>query len=322
MDVFIKVVGVGGGGISAVNHMYSSGMGGVEFIAIDTDARSLRACKADCKLNIAETPAEGAGGGPAFGERAAGENRERIRAALKGAGMVIIVAGMGGKTGTGAAPVVAEIARDLGIFLTIGVVTRPFEFEGAEPARRAREGIDRLTGRVNTLVLISDERLRYLMPTLTPANAFAAADEMLRRVVQGLSDPLAVPCWVNLDFHDVIYFMEGPGVAYAGLGRASGEGCIERATQQAASALLEASLAGARKLILSFRVRQNPGLECIEKTFKLLDAGHKKEPDIVLGVCQDERLEDGAQLVLIATDFEQAAGPAAAARPPLPDAAH
>lgn len=253
MDVFIKVVGVGGGGISAVNHMYSSGMGG--------------------------------------------------------------------KTGTGAAPVVAEIARGLGIFLTIGVVTRPFEFEGAEPALRAREGIDRLTGRVNTLVLISDERLRYLMPTLTPANAFAAADEMLRRVVQGLSDPLAVPCWVNLDFHDLLYFMQGPGVAYAALGRGSGEGCIAEAMQQAASALLEAPLAGARKLILSFRVRQTTGLGGIEETIKMLDARHKKEPDIVWGVCQDERLGDDAQLVLIGTDFEQAAGPAAAARPPLPDAA-
>lgn len=317
-DIFIKIVGVGGGGISAVNHMCSSGMGGVEFVAIDTDARSLSACKADYKLNIAEDPAEqpGTGGSPETGEKAARANRERIQTALRGAGLVIIVAGLGGGTGTGAAPVVAEIARgSAGIFLTIGMVTRPFAFEGAEPARRAQEGIDQLRERVNTLLLIPNERLRRILPGLTPANAFAAADETLGHAVQCLSDPLGIPCWVNLCFHDVLYLMKGPGIAFLGLGRASGKGCVESAMQQAAaSALLEAPLADAQKMIVCFRVRpeidrENIEIERIEKMLKKLDAGLEKETEIIWSVCHDEGMEEDAQITLIATDFAQAAGP-------------
>lgn len=318
-EAIIKVIGVGGGGGNAVNYMYRQNIPYVNFVVTNTDKQALNKSPVPNKLILGYqiTKGRGAGNKPEVGRECAEASADEIRRLFEDqTEMVFITAGMGGGTGTGAAPVVAEIARgSAGIFLTIGMVTRPFAFEGAEPARRAQEGIDQLRERVNTLLLISNERLRRILPGLTPANAFAAADETLGHAVQCLSDPLGIPCWVNLCFHDVLYLMKGPGIAFLGLGRASGKGCVESAMQQAAaSALLEAPLADAQKMIVCFRVRpeidrENIEVERIEKMLKKLDAGLEKETEIIWSVCHDEGMEEDAQITLIATDFAQAAGP-------------
>jgi len=313
--VSIRVVGVGGGGSNAVDHMYNSGMSGVEFIAINTDLHALRFSKATYKLNIGNklTKGMGAGGKPEIGEKAAGESREEITAALKGADMVFITAGMGGGTGTGAAPIIAEIARDMGC-LTVGVVTRPFEFEGKRRIRQAEEGIANLKDKVDALLVIPNERLRYIDPEITFLNAFATADEVLRQAVQGISDLINITGTVNLDFADISSVMKGAGFAHIGLGWAKGEGRAERATRDAiVSPLLETSIHGARGIIVNFQVSPEINFGDINAASMMIRDAASEEVNLIWGVIFDESMEDEIRITIVATNFEETVEPMTAA---------
>lgn len=314
MEVSIKVVGVGGGGNRAVNHMYNSGMGGVEFLAIDTSLHTLDVSKAACKLNIGCNLTRGThtSGMPEIGEKAAEESREKITDALKGADMVFIIATMGGGTGTGAAPIVAEIARDLGC-LTMGVVTRPYAFEGKDCIRRAGEGIDKLKDKVDALLVISDEQLKCINPKITFANAYEVADEVLRQAVQGISDLINIPGTVNLDFVDVVFLMKGAGFAHIGLGRAKGEDCAKRAAKEAiASPLLETSIHGARGIIVLFQMSPDIRLKDVDEAAAMIHDAASEEANLLWGAIVDESMEDECRVTIIATDFEETAKPVAA----------
>ncbi len=308
--VAIKVVGVGGGGGNAVDHMCSSGMSSVEFVSVNTDLQALRFSSATYKLNIGDklTRGMGAGGKPEIGEKAAEESREEIAAAMKGTDMVFITAGMGGGTGTGAAPVIAEIAHDMGI-LTIGVVTRPFEFEGKRRIRQAQEGIIKLKEKVDALLVIPNERLRAINPEITFVNAFAAADEVLRQAVQSISDLINIKGTVNLDFADVTAVMKDAGFAHMGIGRASGEGKAEKAAKEAiTSPLLETSINGARGVIVNFLVPPNIDLKDINNASAMIHDAASEEVNLIWGVAFDENLDDEIYITVIATDFEHESG--------------
>ena len=305
--VSIRVVGVGGGGGNAVDHMYDSSIGGVEFIAINTDLHALQFSKATYKLNIGNklTKGMGAGGRPEIGEKAAEESRDEITAILKGTNMVFITAGMGGGTGTGAAPIIAEIARNMGC-LTIGVVTRPFEFEGKRRIRQAEEGIVKLKDKVDALLVIPNERLRYIDPEITFLNAFAAADGVLCQAVQGISDLISITGTVNLDFSDVVSIMKGAGFAHIGLGWAKGEGRAERAVKEAiVSPLMETSIRGARGIIVNFQVSPEIDLKDIEIASTMIHDAASEEVNLMWGVVFDENMEDEIRVTMIATDFEE-----------------
>ena len=262
----IKVLGVGGGGGNAVNRMIQSGMSSVEFISVNTDNQSLRFSNASYKLHIGDklTRGQGAGGDPAKGEKAAEESEDEISSVLRGADMVYITAGMGGGTGTGAAPVIARIAHDMGI-LTVGVVTKPFSFEGKRRMDQATAGIERLKEHVDALLVIPNERLRSIsQEKITLANAFAKADEVLLQAVQSISDLINIPGIINLDFADVTSIMKDAGYAHMGLGQASGPDKAEEAARMAiASPLLETSINGARGVIVNFLVPPDVDLEDI-----------------------------------------------------------
>ncbi len=308
--VAIKVVGVGGGGGNAVDHMCSSGMSSVEFVSVNTDLQALRFSSATYKLNIGDklTRGMGASGKPEIGEKAAEESREEIAAAMKGTDMVFITAGMGGGTGTGAAPVIAEIAHDMGI-LTIGVVTRPFEFEGKRRIRQAQEGIIKLKEKVDALLVIPNERLRAINPEITFVNAFAAADEVLRQAVQSISDLINIKGTVNLDFADVTAVMKDAGFAHMGIGRASGEGKAEKAAKEAiTSPLLETSINGARGVIVNFLVPPNIDLKDINNASAMIHDAASEEVNLIWGVAFDENLDDEIYITVIATDFEHESG--------------
>ena len=316
--VAIKVVGVGGGGGNAVDHMCSSGMSSVEFVSVNTDLQALRFSSATYKLNIGDklTRGMGAGGKPEIGEKAAEESREEIAAALKGTDMVFITAGMGGGTGTGAAPIIAEIAHDLGI-LTIGVVTRPFEFEGKRRIRQAQEGIIKLKEKVDALLVIPNERLRAINPEITFVNAFAAADEVLRQAVQSISDLINIKGTVNLDFADVTSVMKDAGFAHMGIGRASGEGKAEKAAKEAiTSPLLETSINGARGVIVNFLVPPNIDLKDINNASAMIHDAASEEVNLIWGVAFDENLDDEIYITVIATDFEHESGYSIPTPPP------
>src|SRR5690606_23897516 len=250
----IKVVGVGGGGNNAVNRMIECGLRGIEFIAVNTDRQALYSSKAEHKLQIGVklTRGLGAGANPEIGMKAAEENRNEITEMLKGADMVFITAGMGGGTGTGAAPVIAEIAKEIGI-LTVGVVTKPFTFEGRRRQIHAEKGIEELKQRVDTLVTIPNDRLLQVAEKKTTmVQAFAMADEVLKQGIQGISDLIAVPNLINLDFADVKTIMCNRGIAHMGIGRASGENrAVEAAKQAIRSPLLETSIDGAKAVLLN-----------------------------------------------------------------------
>lgn len=310
MDNFaqIKVVGVGGGGNNAVNRMIESGLKGVEFVAINTDKQALSLSKANQKIHIGEklTKGLGAGANPEIGQKAAEETKEEIAQVLKGADMVFVTAGMGGGTGTGAAPVVAEIAKELGI-LTVGVVTKPFTFEGRRRMLHAEKGIEELKNKVDTLVTIPNDRLLQIAEKKTSlAAAFAMADDILRQGVQGISDLIAVPGLVNLDFADVKTIMIDTGLAHMGIGKAKGENRAEDAARQAIqSPLLETSIDGARGVLLNITGGPDLGLFEVNAAADLVQKAVDPDANIIFGAVIDESLKEEIVITVIATGFDK-----------------
>ena len=305
----IKVIGVGGGGNNAVNRMISLGLEGVEFIAVNTDAQALLNALAPKRMQIGEklTRGLGAGARPEIGEKAAMESREDIINALRGSDMVFITAGMGGGTGTGAAPVVAQCAREIGA-LTVGVVTRPFTFEGPKRKKNADIGIENLKRNVDTIITIPNDRLLQVVDKKTPVNqAFIIADDILRQGVKGISDLIAVPGLVNLDFADVKSIMSNAGSALMGIGEASGENATVDAVKAAIdSPLLETSLQGARGVLLNIMGATDSlsMMEVNEASTTVQEAAHP-DAEIIWGVSVDESLGDKVSVTVIATRFDE-----------------
>ena len=304
----IKVIGVGGGGNNAVNRMISSGLQGVEFIAVNTDAQALLHAMAPQRIQIGEklTKGLGAGANPEIGEKAAQESREEIMQALKGADMVFVTAGMGGGTGTGAAPVVAECARELGA-LTVGVVTKPFSFEGRRRLKQAEMGTANLKEKGDTIITIPNDRLLQVIDKKTSMmDAFSIADDVLRQGVQGISDLIAVPGLINLDFADINSVMNNAGSALMGIGVGKGENAAVSAAQAAInSPLLETSIQGARGVL--YNICGGPNLtlfEVNEASQIIQDAAHE-EANIIFGSSIDESLEDEVRVTVIATGFDE-----------------
>lgn len=304
----IKVIGVGGGGGNAVNRMVQSGLRGVEFISMNTDQQALFASKATQKVQLGAklTKGRGAGADPEIGQRSAEESRDEIATALKGAQMAFITAGMGGGTGTGAAPVVAEIARDMGI-LTIAVVTKPFAFEGKTRMRKAESGIDELKQRVDTLVVIPNERLLQVCPKGTSfKGAFNFADDVLRQGIQGISDLISQTGIINLDFADVKAVMESGGMAHLGIGIGKGEKAMADAAQNAISSpMLETSIDGARAVLINVTCNSNCSIVDINDAVEMITAAADSEANIIFGASIDDALEDEVHITVIATGFEK-----------------
>jgi cell division protein FtsZ len=304
----IKVIGIGGGGNNAINRMIDSGLKGVEFISVNTDAQALYLSKADKKIQIGEklTKGLGAGANPEIGKKAAEESKGEIEEALKGADMIFVTAGMGGGTGTGAAPVIAEVSRSLGI-LTVGVVTKPFAFEGKKRMANAEMGIANLKNNVDTLITIPNDRLLSIAEKKTSIiEAFRMADDVLRQGVQGISDLIAVPGLINLDFADVRTIMMNTGLAHMGIGRGSGENrAIEAAKQAISSPLLETSIEGAKGVLLNITGGANLGLLEVNEAAELISAAADPEANIIFGAVIDEKLQDEIRITVIATGFDQ-----------------
>lgn len=304
----IKVVGVGGAGTNAVNRMVEFGIRGVEFIAINTDRQALQLSKAGTKIQIGEkiTRGLGAGANPDIGAQSAEESKSEIEEALRGADMVFVTAGMGGGTGTGAAPIVAGLAKDMGI-LTIGVVTKPFTFEGKKRLSQADRGIESLKGKVDTLVVIPNDKLLQIIDRKTSiVDAFEMADDILRQGVQGISDLIAVPGLVNLDFADVKTIMLNTGMAHMGIGRASGENRAEDAAKQATeSPLLETSIEGARGVIINITGGPDLGLHEVNTAAELVQRSVDPEANIIFGAVIDQNMQDEISITVIATEFEK-----------------
>ena len=317
--VSIKVVGVGGGGNNVVNRMVRSGSKGVDFVAINTDKQALNASSATYKIQIGEklTQGKGAGSNPDVGKKAAEESRNQISKALEDTDMVFVTAGMGGGTGTGGAPVVAEIAREMGI-LTVGVVTKPFGFEGPRRMRAAEAGINELRDKVDSLVIIPNERLKLATDQkITFANAFEIADDVLRQAVQSISDLIRDTGFINLDFADVSAIMKDAGLAHMGVGRAAGKGKAEDAARMAISSpLLETSIAGARGVLINITGSMDIGLEEVEQAATLVQQAVHPDALTIFGATFDETLDDEIRVTVIATGFAEGnkaeAAPAAA----------
>jgi len=303
----IKVIGVGGGGSNAVNRMIAAGLRGVEFISVNTDAQALYMANADCKLQIGEklTKGLGAGANPEIGQQAAEESREEIKQALKGADMVFVTAGMGGGTGTGAAPIIAGVARDLGA-LTVGVVTKPFTFEGRRRMGVADKGIAALREKVDTLIVIPNDRLLQVVEKRTPIlEAFRIADDVLRQGVQGISDLIAVPGLINLDFADVKTIMKETGAALMGIGIGSGDNrTVEAARAAISSPLLETSIDGARGVLLNITGGSNLGLFEVNEAADIVAEAADPDANIIFGAVIDDRLQDEVRITVIATGFD------------------
>ena len=304
----IKVVGCGGGGNNAVNRMVDAGLRGVEFISINTDRQALSQSNAQVKIQIGEKLTKGLGAGaiPEVGRRAAEESREEIASALKGADLVFITAGMGGGTGTGAAPIVAEIARDLGT-LTIAVVTKPFNFEGKQRMKNAENGIEELKQHVDTLVVIPNDRLlQVVSKQTTMLEAFRIADDVLRQGIQGISDLIAVPAMINLDFADVKTVMESGGMAHMGIGIGSGENkLVEAATNAIASPLLETNIDGARAVLINVTGGTDISIVDINEAANLVMEAADPDANIIFGAGIDETMGDDVRITVIATGFEK-----------------
>ena len=302
----IKVVGVGGGGGNAVNRMVGADVKGVEFSVINTDVQALNVSLADNKLQIGAKLTKGLGGGaiPAIGEQAANESKEDIEMALEGADMVFVTAGMGGGTGTGASPVVAKIAKDLGA-LTIGIVTKPFRFEGPVRARQAEEGVERLREQVDALIVIPNDKLLHIVEKMTSMlDAFKIADDVLRHGVQGIADLITVPGLVNLDFADVRTIMRESGSAMMGVGRASGENrAVDAAEQAISSPLLEETINGATGVILNITGGQNLSLHEVHDAADVIYGAVDPDANILFGSVIDEKLQDEVMITVIATGF-------------------
>ena len=304
----IKVVGIGGGGVNAVNRMIDAGLKGVEFIAINTDAQALLMSDAEQKLDIGRdiTRGLGAGANPDLGRQAADSNREEIEEMLKGADMVFITAGKGGGTGTGAAPVVAEIAKSLGA-LTIGVVTRPFSFEGRRRSSVAEQGIMTLKERLDTLIVIPNDRLLQVCDETTSVlEAFRMADEVLLHGVQGITDLITTPGLINLDFADVKTIMTNAGSALMGIGTARGENrALEAARNAISSPLLEASIDGAQGVLLSIAGGSDLGLQEVHEAADIITKAAHPDATIIFGAVIDDQLGDEVRITVIASGFEK-----------------
>ena len=307
----IKVIGVGGGGGNAVNRMVEAGLSGVEFVAMNTDQQALINSKATQKVQLGAklTKGRGAGADPEVGQRSAEESKDEIQNALKGAQMVFITAGMGGGTGTGAAPIVAETAHDLGI-LTVGIVTKPFAFEGRRKMELAEQGIASLMMHVDSLIVIPNERLKLISPEkITLMNAFEAADNVLRQGVESISSLINVPAFINLDFADVRSIMKDAGFAHMGVGVAKGAGKAENAAKAAISSpLLETSIAGARGVIINITSSPDIGLDDVETAASMITQSAHPDANIIWGTAFDERLQDEMSITVVATGFESTPG--------------
>ena len=306
--VQIKVIGVGGGGGNAVNTMIAQGMQGAEFIVVNTDKQVLVNSQATHRIQIGEksTRGQGAGGRPEIGEKAAEESKEEISSILKGTDMVFITAGMGGGTGTGAAPVIAEIAKEMGV-LTVGVVTKPFKFEGKKRSTLAEQGISKLAEHVDSLIVIPNDRLKLLNDRCkTLSEAFLVADEVLSQGVKSISELIKVPGFVNLDFADVCSVMRDAGYAHMGVGTAKGKDkSIQAADMATSSPLLETSIAGAKGVIISITSSPDIGLEEIENACESITEKAHPEANITWGVAFDSKLEDEIIITVVATGFDK-----------------
>ena len=319
--VNIKVIGVGGGGNNVVNRMVRSGTKGVDFVAVNTDKQALNVSSANYKIQIGEklTHGQGAGSDPEVGRKSAEESRSQIAKALENTDMVFITAGMGGGTGTGGAPIVAEIAKEMDI-LTVAVVTKPFGFEGRRRMLQAEAGIAELKDKVDSLVIIPNERLKHATDQkITFANAFEIADDVLRQAVQSISDLIKNTGFINLDFADVTAVMQNAGMAHMGVGRAAGKNKAEEAAKMAISSpLLETSINGAKGVLINVTGSMDIGLEEVETAANLVQEAAHPEANIIFGAAFDDTLEDELRVTVIATGFDEkeeqpAAAPAAAA---------
>jgi cell division protein FtsZ len=312
----IKVVGVGGGGTNAVSRMVDAGLRGVEFIAANTDAQALQMSDADIKLNIGHelTKGLGAGADPEIGFGAASESRDEIKEALKGADMVFVTAGQGGGTGTGAAPVIAEIAKNEIGALTVGVVTRPFDFEGAQRARQADEGIQRLREVVDTLIVIPNEKLLAVIERRTSMlDAFREADNVLRQGVQGITDLITIPGLINLDFADVRTIMHDAGSALMGIGTANGENrAVEAAKMAISSPLLEEPVDGATGILLNITGGPDLGLFEVNEAAEIIQSAADANSNIIFGAVIDDEQRDNVRVTVIATGFDRRPRPSSA----------
>lgn len=324
--VTIKVVGVGGAGNNVVNRMVKAGTQGVEFVAINTDRQALAVSNADQKLQIGEkmTRGQGAGSDPDIGKRSAEESRNNIAKAVEDADMVFITAGMGGGTGTGAAPVVAEIAKDAGL-LTVGVVTKPFKFEGKRRMDQANAGIKELLGRVDSLLIIPNDRLKFATDQkVTLANAFEIADDVLLQAVTSISNLIKNTGFINLDFADVNCIMRNAGFAHMGVGHAAGKGKAEEAARMAvASPLMETSINGAHGVLINITGSEDMDLEDVETAASLVQEAAHPDANIIFGASFDDSLDDEIRVTVIATGFEDgsvnaSATQSAAAQPVSP----
>ena len=306
--VNIKVIGVGGGGNNVVNRMVRTGTKGVDFIAVNTDKQALEASSATSKIQIGEklTNGQGAGADPEVGRKSAEENRKQIAEILEGTDMVFITAGMGGGTGTGAAPIVADIAKEQGI-LTVGVVTKPFRFEGPRRMRQAEAGIAELRSKVDSLVIIPNERLKLASDQkITMVNAFEIADDVLQQAVQSISDLIKNTGFINLDFADVSAVMKDAGRAHMGVGRAAGKNKAEEAAKMAISSpLLETSINGAKGVLINITGSMDIGLEEVETAANQVQEAAHPEANIIFGATFDEELEDEIRVTVIATGFDE-----------------
>ena len=306
--VNIKVVGVGGGGNNVVNRMVKTGTKGVDFIAVNTDKQALAVSSATYKIQIGEklTNGQGAGSDPEVGRKSAEENRTQISKALEDADMVFITAGMGGGTGTGAAPIVADIAKELGA-LTVGVVTKPFRFEGMRRMKQAEGGITELRNKVDSLVIIPNERLKLATDQkITMVNAFEIADDVLQQAVQSISDLIKNTGFINLDFADVSAVMKDAGRAHMGVGRAAGKNKAEEAARMAISSpLLETSINGAKGVLINVTGSMDIGLEEVETAANLVQEAAHPEANIIFGAAFDDTLEDELRVTVIATGFDE-----------------
>ena len=303
-----KVVGVGGGGNNVVNRMVKTGTKGVDFIAVNTDKQALAVSSATYKIQIGEklTNGQGAGSDPEVGRKSAEENRTQISKALEDADMVFITAGMGGGTGTGAAPIVADIAKELGV-LTVGVVTKPFRFEGMRRMKQAEGGITELRNKVDSLVIIPNERLKLATDQkITMVNAFEIADDVLQQAVQSISDLIKNTGFINLDFADVSAVMKDAGRAHMGVGRAAGKNKAEEAARMAISSpLLETSINGAKGVLINVTGSMDIGLEEVETAANLVQEAAHPEANIIFGAAFDDTLEDELRVTVIATGFDE-----------------
>lgn len=302
----IKVIGVGGGGNNAISRMRENGLSGVEFLALNTDLQTLQESNADLRLQIGEklTRGLGAGANPSVGEKAAEESKSEIEEAIKGADMVFITAGMGGGTGTGAAPVVAQVAKEMDI-LTVGVVTKPFTFEGRKRATQAESGIEKLKENVDTLITIPNDRLLQIVEKRTSmVEAFQMADQVLMDAVSGISELIAVPNVINLDFADVESIMSDQGIAHMGIGRASGENrAVDAAKAAVNSPLLETSIEGANAVLLNVTAAE-VGLMEANEAAELIRESIDSDANIIFGVGSDESLGEEIKITVIATGFD------------------